>query len=150
MFQSILKVPWGIPTPNKDILDLNFKVTSLNYLGRLGAGVDRKCLVRSTKFFNVYLLIFFAFQGHLELLGCLGAGVNGKYLVRSTKFFHVSMLFVQNVMVTKSGVVFVPSSKLLPLCQISANVLRKKYNASEIVRIKKPFNGYKIVNYITT
>ena len=53
----------------------------LELLGRLGAGVNRKYLVRSTKFVNVYLhgIHFLAFQGHLlELLGRLGARVNRK------------------------------------------------------------------------
>jgi len=64
-------------------------------LGCLGAGVNRKYLVRSTKFVHVYLLgiHFLAFQGHLlGLLGRLGARVNRKYLVRSTKFVHFYLL----------------------------------------------------------
>ena len=88
-----------------ELISFAFQGHLLELLGRLGAGVNRKYLVRSTKFVHVYLLgiHFLAFQSHLlELLGRLGAKVNIKYLVRSTKFVHVYALGIHFFCISRS------------------------------------------------
>ena len=106
----------------------------------MGAGVNRKYLVRSTKFFHVYLvgIHFFALEGHLvELLGRLGAGVNRKYLVRSTKFVHVYLLGIY---------FFAFQGHLLELLgRLGAGVNKKVFGAQHQIPPRLPFRGKSII-----